>query len=71
MVFKILHKLSVEVTEEGLETAAAPGMETVPTSLPIYDNFSCGHLPCSSSRTVKSTAASSLAELKLLPLRCS
>lgn len=35
MASKILHKSCVERTEEG------PGMEFVPTSLPIYENFHC------------------------------
>lgn len=35
MASEILHKPCVEMTAEG------PGMEIVPTSLPIYENFHC------------------------------
>lgn len=35
MASEILHKSCVEMTEEG------PGMEFVPISLPIYENFHC------------------------------
>lgn len=43
MVSKILHEFYLEVTEKGIKAAATIGVETVPASLPIYENYYCDH----------------------------
>ena len=43
MVSKILHEFYLEVIEKGIKAAATIGMEIVPASLPIDENYYCDH----------------------------
>ena len=43
MVSKILHEFYLEVIEKVIKAAATIGMEIVPASLPIDENYYCDH----------------------------